>query len=167
MDHRIRRERRAGLANGIDDNLVLGLVRDRQRETVIGAAAGISESSVKVVCGRQYLAIVASAGFDDFDRDEALDVRAELREILRRPRGCGLSPARDRPRAAVMKDCGSGSSREPRGWIAKRAAGVRGGEEARISGPPVVARRAPRRSGLDVRVGVGSCPRTRRPTRRR
>ena len=48
IDHRIRRERRAGLANGIDDNPVLGLVRDCQREAVIGAAARISESSVKL-----------------------------------------------------------------------------------------------------------------------
>ena len=62
MDHRIRRERRAGLANCIDDNPVLGLVRDCQREAVIGAAARMRESSVKVVCGRQHLAIVASAG---------------------------------------------------------------------------------------------------------
>ena len=87
IDHRIRRERRAGLANGIDDNPVLGLVRDCQREAVIGAAARISESSVKVVCGRQHLAIVAGAGFDDFECDKALDVRAELREILRRRAG--------------------------------------------------------------------------------
>jgi hypothetical protein len=55
-----------------------------------GAAARISESSVKVVCGRQHLAIVASAGFDDFERDEALDVGAELGEILRRRAGAIL-----------------------------------------------------------------------------
>ena len=42
IDHRIRRERRADLANGIDDNPVLGLVRDCQCEAVIGAAARIS-----------------------------------------------------------------------------------------------------------------------------
>ena len=90
IDHRIRRERRAGLANGIDDNPVLGLVRDCQREAVIGAAARISESSVKVVCGRQHLAIVASATFDDFECDEALDVGAELREILGRRAGAVL-----------------------------------------------------------------------------
>ena len=34
IDHCIRRERRAGLANGIDDNPVLRLVRDCQREAV-------------------------------------------------------------------------------------------------------------------------------------
>ena len=38
IDHRIRRERRTGLANCIDDNPVVGLVRDCQREAVIGAA---------------------------------------------------------------------------------------------------------------------------------
>ena len=43
IDHRIRRERRAGLANGIDDSPILGLVRDGQREAVIGAAARISD----------------------------------------------------------------------------------------------------------------------------
>jgi hypothetical protein len=42
IDHGIRRERRAGLANCIDDNPVLGFVRDCQR-------ARISESSAKVV----------------------------------------------------------------------------------------------------------------------
>src|SRR5258707_15659373 len=89
MDYRIRRERWADLANCIDDNPVLGLVRNGQREAVIGAAARISESSVKVVCGRQHLAIVASAGFDDFERDEAL-IGAELRKILRRRAGAVL-----------------------------------------------------------------------------
>ena len=70
--------------------IVLGLVRDYQREAVIGTAARISESSVKVVRGRQHLAIVASAGFDDFERDEPLDVGAELGEILRRRAGAVL-----------------------------------------------------------------------------
>src|SRR4029077_16448372 len=67
IDHRIRRERRAGLANGVDDNPVFGLMRNCQREAVIGAAARISESSVKVGCGRQHLAIVASAGLDHLE----------------------------------------------------------------------------------------------------
>src|SRR5258707_3244507 len=92
MDYRIRRERWADLANCIDDNPVLGLVRDCQREAVIGAAARISESSVIVVCGRQHLAIVASAGLDSLEREEALDVRGELREILRRRAGAVLLP---------------------------------------------------------------------------
>jgi hypothetical protein len=62
-------------------------VRGCQREAVIGAATRIIESSVKVVCGRQHLAIIASAGLDDFHRDEALDIGAELREILCRRAG--------------------------------------------------------------------------------
>src|SRR5262245_34219332 len=90
MDHRIRRKRRAGLANRIDDDLVLGLVRDRQREAVIGAAARICESSVKVVRCRQHLAVGASAGLDNLERDEALDIGAELREIFSRRAGAVL-----------------------------------------------------------------------------
>ena len=66
------------------------IIRSSDLCEIIGAAAGISESSVKVACGWQHLAIVTSAGFDDFERDEALDVRAELREILCRRAGAVL-----------------------------------------------------------------------------
>ena len=82
IDDCIRRERRAGLANP-----VLGLVRDGQREAVIGAAARISESSKSCLRPAASRDSRPGATFNDFRSDEALDVRAKLREILRRRAG--------------------------------------------------------------------------------
>jgi hypothetical protein len=139
IDHRIRRERRAGLADGIDDNLVLGPVRDCQREAAIGAAARISESSAKVACGRQHLAIVASAGFDDFERDEALDIRAELGEIgvkvLRVPRCLRISCARSSlsrialPNVIVASSCCIAPARSSRAASVARSPQSRAGRD--------------------------------------
>ena len=60
-------------------------MRDRQRHSVRATAASrVDESAIARAARRQLLAVVTHATFNDFERDEALDVRAELREILRR-----------------------------------------------------------------------------------
>src|SRR5258705_3200536 len=67
------------------------LVRDRQRHSVQATAASrVDESAIARAARRQLLAVVTHATFNDFERDEALDVRAELREILRRRAGAIL-----------------------------------------------------------------------------
>src|SRR5262245_7735530 len=67
------------------------LVRDRQRHSIRATAASrVDESAIARAARRQLLAVVTHATFNDFERDEALDVRAELREILRRRAGAIL-----------------------------------------------------------------------------
>src|SRR5262245_50658603 len=81
------------LANGVNNYPIVRprLVRDRQRHSVRATAASrVDESAIARAARRQLLAVITDATFNDFERDEALDVRAELREILRRRAGAVL-----------------------------------------------------------------------------
>src|SRR5215475_10362810 len=88
-----RTEWRPHFAYGVNNNPIVRprLVRDRQRHSVRSAAASrVDESAIARAARRQLLAVVTHTTFNDFERDEALDVRAELREILRRGAGAVL-----------------------------------------------------------------------------
>src|SRR5262245_44459706 len=88
-----RTERGPHLADSINNDPIFRprLVCDRQRHSVRAtSASGVDESAIARAARRQLLAVVTHATFNDFERDEALDVRAELREILRRGAGAVL-----------------------------------------------------------------------------
>src|SRR5215471_13239892 len=88
-----RTEWRPHLAYSVNSDPIVRprLVRDRQRHSIRATAAGrVDESAIARAARRQLLAVVTNATFNDFERDEALDVRAELPEILRRGAGAVL-----------------------------------------------------------------------------
>jgi hypothetical protein len=59
-------------------------MRDRQRHSIRATAASrVNKSAIARATRRQLLAVITHATFDDFECDEALDVGAELGEILR------------------------------------------------------------------------------------
>src|SRR6478672_9328622 len=82
-----RTEWRPHLAHSVNNDPIVRprLVRDRQGHSVRATAASrVDESAIAHAARRQLLAVVTHATFNDFELDEALDVCAELREILRR-----------------------------------------------------------------------------------
>src|SRR4029079_16695500 len=86
VDHGRWRERRPDLAHGVDNHPFVrrcDLVRNGQRHRVLAAARRVDEGAIDDARGRQHLAVIAHATLDDLKWDEALNIRAELGEILR------------------------------------------------------------------------------------
>src|SRR3954447_15646954 len=86
------RERRHALTHAIDDNEIVAAVavRDREREGILAAAARIDEGTVDSTGGRLLFAIIADAGLDHFQRDEALDVTSEFAQVFSASAGAVL-----------------------------------------------------------------------------
>src|SRR5262245_61520682 len=90
VDDDRRIEWRPHLAYSVNNNPIVRprLVRDRQRHSVRATAASrAGESAIARAARQQLLAVVAHATFNDCERDEAFDIGAELRKILRRRAG--------------------------------------------------------------------------------
>src|SRR5262245_24735509 len=94
-----RTERGPHLAYSVNNDSIVRprLVRDRKRHGVRATAASrVDESAIARAARWQLLAVVTHATFNDFERDETLDVCAELREIFcRRVRAIRLERAID------------------------------------------------------------------------
>jgi len=93
IDHGRWRERRPHLADSVHDHSFVrpcGLVRNGERHGVLAAARRVDEGAIADACSRQHLAIATDATLDHLERDEALDVGAELGEILSRRAGSVL-----------------------------------------------------------------------------
>ena len=85
VDHGRWRERRPHLADSVHDHSFVrrcGPVRDGQRHGVLAAARWVDEGAIGDARSRQHLAMATDATLDHLERDETLDVRAELREIF-------------------------------------------------------------------------------------
>ena len=93
VDHGRWRERRPHLADSVHDHSFVrpcGLVRNGQRHGVLAAARRVDEGAIGDARSRQHLAMVADATLDYLERDEALDIGAELGEIFGRRAGAVL-----------------------------------------------------------------------------
>ena len=87
VDHGRWRERRPHLADSVHDHSFVrpcAPVRNGQRHSVLAAARRVNEGAIGDARSRQHLAIAADATLDHLERDEALDVGAELGEIFGR-----------------------------------------------------------------------------------
>src|SRR5262249_54243252 len=93
VDYGRWREPRPHLADSVhDDSFVrpCAPVRNGQRHGVLAAARRVDEGAIGDARSRQHLAIATDATLDHLERDEALDVGAELGEILSRCAGAVL-----------------------------------------------------------------------------
>src|SRR5262249_6981558 len=93
VDHGRWRERRPHLADSVHHHSFVrpcGPVRNGPRPGVLAAATRIDEGEIVDACSRQHLAIATDATLDHLERDEALDIGAELGEIFSRGAGAVL-----------------------------------------------------------------------------
>ena len=87
VDHGRWRERRPHLADSVHDHSFVrpcGPVRNGQRHGILAAARRVDEGAIGDAGNRQHLAMVTDATLDHLERDEALDIGAELGEIFSR-----------------------------------------------------------------------------------
>src|SRR5262249_41341392 len=77
-NHLLSQKRRAGLPDAIDHDAVAVAVRDSNRERIPRAARRVNVSVIDRGRRRRHLVVGTNAGLDHLERDETLDVGAEL-----------------------------------------------------------------------------------------
>ena len=77
---------------------------DSHCEAVALPPLGSTKAAVALPAERCHLDVIADARLHDLKADEALDVGAELREVLGARRRVGRAPARGRRRTAAGSD---------------------------------------------------------------
>src|SRR5262249_15643867 len=93
VDHGRWRERRPHLADSVHDHSFVppfAPVRHGPPPAVLAAARRVDEGAIGDARCRQHLAIGTDATLDHLERDEALDIGAELGEIFSRRAGAVL-----------------------------------------------------------------------------